>query len=155
MKFPIFLLNCSIALALLATACKKSSSSENSSSRTSLITSGVWKYDTSGIDFDKNGTIDYGDTTIAACYRDNTYQFDKDSTGVVNNGTIKCDDSEQASFSFTWSFLGSDQSKIQSNADPLLVNGVNIYSLSSTKLVLYKDTTYLGMDLWYILSLKH
>ena len=149
------LLQFSLIMIVAAAACKKSSSSSADNTPMTLITSSPWKIDTAGLDLDHNGTIDYGDTTLGACYKDNTYQFNKDSTGIANNGAIKCDDSEEATFSFTWSFVDSDQKKIMSTADPLLAEGVNILTLTSAKLVVYKDTTISGIDLWYILSLKH
>lgn len=144
-----------LAAPLIWTACSKSSSNNNNNTRTTLLTTGAWKYDTAGIDLDRNGTIDIGDTTIKVCYKDNTYQFNKDSTGIANNGALKCDDSEPQTADFDWSYTNAEQTALKSSADPQLAAGINIYALTSDKFVLYKDTTILGVKIWYVLSLKH
>lgn len=154
MKLSIRIALFALFLPLFWVACSKSSSSDTGSSRTALLTTGAWKYDTAGIDLDRNGTIDIGDTTITACYKDNTYQFNKDSTGVVNNGTVKCSSSEAQTVAFTWGFTNINQTAIKSNADSNLAAGINISSLTADKFVLYKDTTVLGIQIWYILQLK-
>ena len=154
MKSPIRLVQFGLLSLVIIASCKKSSNNNSSNDRMTLITSSAWKYDTVGLDLDRNGTIDYGDT-VSACYKDNTYLFNKDSTGVANNGTVKCDDSEAQTVDFTWSFTGTNQSMIKSDAVPELENGVNIFALTSTKLVLYKDTSILGNDVWYIVQMKH
>ena len=144
-----------VFLLILWGACKKSSSSTNTTERMKFVTQSPWKYDTAGADLDRNGTIDIGDETILPCYRDNTYLFNKDSTGLADEGATKCDGSDSQSFPFTWSFGTTGQSTIKSSSDPRLAEGINIYSVSDTKFVLYKDTTVLGVQIWYILSLKH
>ena len=144
-----------LAATLLWTACSKSSSNNTNNSRTTLLTTGAWKYDTAGIDLDHNGTVDLADTTIRACYKDNTYQFKKDSTGIADNGALKCDVSDAQTVNFDWSYTNTEQTALKSSADPRLEQGVTIYSLTSDKFVLYKDTTILGVKIWYIFSLKH
>src|ERR1700726_2193975 len=138
-----------LALIVLTiwTACKKnSSSSNNTPSRITLVTQASWKFDSAGVDLDKNGTIDVIDTTLQPCLKDNTYLFNKDSTGVADNGPTKCNASDPQTTPFTWSFSGTDQSVIKSDANPLLASGLNIFSLTSTKMVLYKDTTIFGAN---------
>jgi hypothetical protein len=158
MKKSNWIVPFSIALLSLTiwAACKKSSSStDNTSPRVTLLTQAVWKFDTAGASFNKDGVINIGDTTIQPCSKDNTYQFNKDSTGIVDNGAIKCSPSEPQTFSFTWSFSDKGDSVLRSNADPILAGGVNIYSMTSTKIVLYKDTTFFGQNFWYVIALKH
>ena len=145
-----------VFLLILWVACKKSSSSTNSpSARMNFVTQSSWKFDTAGIDLDRNGTIDIGDTTILSCYKDNTYLFNKDSTGTADEGATKCNSTDPQTYPFTWSFGNSNQSTIQSSADPRLASGINIYSVNDSKFVLYKDTTVLGIQIWYVMSLKH
>ena len=144
----------------ICAACKKNHSSptDNTPPRVTLITQAVWKFDTSGIDTNKDGIIDVGDNTntvILPCFKDNTFQFNKDSTGVENSGAIKCNPSEPQTTAFTWSFSGTDQSVIKSDADPLLAAGINIFSLDANKIVLYKDTTIFAQNIWYVVTLKH
>ncbi|MES1159839.1 MAG: hypothetical protein ABUM51_03715, partial [Bacteroidota bacterium] len=81
--------------------------------------------------------------------------FKTDSTGIADNGALKCSPSDPQTFPFTWSFSSAGDSVIKSDADPLLASGLHIFSLTSTKMVLYKDTTALGIPLWYVVALKH
>lgn len=155
MKKSRWIVLCSIALVTVWTACKKNNSSSDASSRVTLITEGSWKFDSSGVDLNKDGIIDIVDTTIQPCFKDNTYTFNKDSTGVADNGATKCNSTDPQTTAFTWSFSGTGQSVIKSDADPLLANGLNIFSLTSTKMVLYKDTTIFSADIWYVVTLKH
>jgi hypothetical protein len=155
MKRNLWIVSCSIALFTCWTACKKNNSSSDNTSRTTLITEASWKFDSSGADLNKDGIIDIVDTTIKSCFKDNTYTFKSDSTGIADNGPTKCNPTDPQSTPFTWSFGGTGQSTIKSDADPLLANGLNIYSLTSTKMVLYKDTTVFGASIWYVVDLKH
>ena len=158
MKKCVAFLPCLIVLASITiwTACtKNSSSSTEPSSRTTIITEGSWKIDTAGVDTDKNGTIDIGDSTLLSCQKDNTYTFLKDSTGIADEGPTKCNSTDPQSTPFTWNFSGTGQSVIKSSADPLLANGINIFSMTSTQIVLYKDTAVFGISFWYVVKLKH
>ncbi|HEX9513647.1 MAG TPA: lipocalin family protein [Puia sp.] len=158
MRKNVWIVPCSIALAALTiwTACKKNTSaSSDNTSRTTLITAASWKFDSAGIDLNKDGIIDVVDTTLLPCQKDNTYTFNKDSTGVMDEGATKCNSTDPQTTAFTWSFSGTGQSVIKSNANPLLANGINIFSMTSTKMVLYKDTTVFGANIWYVVDLKH
>jgi hypothetical protein len=159
MKKSVAFAPCLLALASLTiwTACKKnSSSSTDTNARTTLITEASWKFDASGADFNKDGIIDIIDsTTILPCEKDNTYTFLKDSTGIADEGATKCNSTDPQTTAFTWSFSGTGQSVIKSDADPLLASGISIFSMTSTKMVLYKDTTVSGIPLWYVVNLKH
>lgn len=155
-NYPL-ITRCLIAVSLFTiwAACKKHNSSSNNTSRIALITSASWKFDSSGADLNKDGIIDIVDTTVKSCFKDNTYTFLTDSTGVADEGATKCNASDPQTTDFTWSFSGTGQSIIKSNANSLLANGLNIFSLTSTKMVLYKDTTVLGTDIWYVVDMKH
>ena len=111
--------------------------------------------DVLAVDLNKDGIIDVVDTTIKSCFKDNTYTFKSDSTGIADNGPTKCNPTDPQTTPFTWSFGGTNQSTIKSDADPLLASGLNIFSLTSTKIVLYKDTTVFGASIWYVVDLKH
>ncbi|MDR3716299.1 MAG: hypothetical protein P4L51_26135 [Puia sp.] len=146
-----------IAFFLVVSGCSKSSNNGNNSgseSRMTLITRSAWKYDTSGIDNNMDGIVDIGDTTIPACEKDNTYQFNADSTGLMNEGATKCNVNDPQTAAFTWSF-NTAQTMLQSNFNPILVNGVNIFKLTDSTLVVYKDSTVFGISFRYLLSLKH
>ena len=157
---PIAPFLAALFLLIIWTACHKSNSSSNTntntpSARTVLLTKAAWKFDTAGADLNKDGTIEQGDNTLQPCFKDNTYLFNTDSTGIADNGALKCNPSDPQTFPFTWNFSNAGDSVIKSNADPILANGINIFSITDTKIVLYKDTSVFGQNFWYVISLKH
>jgi hypothetical protein len=154
MKKFLWIVTALITLAAAWAACSKNSSNSNSNSRVSLMTQAIWKYDTSGIDLNKDGTIDIADT-LQACFKDNTYQFNKDSTGILNEGAIKCNSTDPQTSAFSWTISSGNPAILKSDVAPILAEGLTVLTLSSTKLTVYKDTTIQGIGLWYIFSLKH
>lgn len=120
-----------------------------------LLTQAVWKYDTSGLDLNGDGKIDYPDTVAQPCFKDNTYQFKTDSTVIVDEGATKCDTAAPQTATYSWTISNSNPPILKSNADSILTGGVTVLVLTGTQLKVYKDTTILGVSLRYILSLKH
>jgi len=145
-------------LTLLWASCSKSHSIENpnnTNTTTSLVTQTSWRYDTSGIDLNKDGTVDVGgDSLIATCEKDDIYTFKSDSTGTIDEGTVKCNASDPQTIPFKWS-INSTQTVLTASAPPLLNGSINIFSLTSAKFILYKDTTVSGISVRYLVSLKH
>jgi len=135
------------------TACSKSNNN-NSNSRAALIAQASWKYDTSGIDLNADGIVDIGDTTFPVCQKQYTYLFKLDSTGVITAGAIKCHPTDPATVNFTWA-LTNNQTVLTTSGNPILQSGVNIFSVTASKFILYKDTILLGTSLRYVFSLKH
>jgi hypothetical protein len=142
----------SLAFLAIFMGCGKSSS--NPAASPSLITQAAWKYDTSGIDLNKDGVIDIGDTTLLPCEKDNTYLFKKDSTGVMDEGATKCNAGDPQSTGFSWA-LTNNQTVLTLSGNALLAGSLNISSVTATKFILYKDTTFSGVSFRYIFSLKH
>ena len=118
------------------------------------MTKAVWKYDTSGINTTMGTTVQIADTTITPCEKEYTYQFNADSTGVMNEGALKCSPTDPQTTPFTWSF-NTPKTDLQASINPILAGGVNIISLTDSSLVLYKDSTLFGVSFRYIISLKH
>ena len=141
-------------LVILWASCSKSHSSDNSNSRVTLITQSTWRYDTSGIDLNKDGVVDIGDTLFQPCTKDNVYTFKSDSTGTMDEGLTKCIAASPQMVPFTWS-LTNNQTVLTSTVNPLLAGGINIFSLTSSNWILYKDSTVSGISVRYILNLKH
>jgi hypothetical protein len=139
-------------------ACNKSSSngggSGGPSATVKLITQATWKYDTSGIDLNHDGSPDIGDTSITPCEKDNIYTFKTDSTGTMDEGPTKCHVADPQTVPFHWK-LTNNESVFTSDVNPILAGGVNILSITSTKFVVYKDSTVTGFSVRYVLSLKH
>ena len=153
-KLLIVPFSAAILLGLFWSCSKNSSSSGNSS--VSLITSAAWKYDTSGVDLDQNGTVDIADTVLKPCEKDDVFTFSKDSTGLVDEGPTKCKAGDAQTDPLAWMLTGGD--KVLNITSNTVLNGsLNIYSLTSAKMVLYKDTTVQGVpfSIRYLISLKH
>ena len=143
-----------LALSIAWASCGKSNSN-NSNYNVTLLTKSIWKFDTAGIDLDKNGTIDQEDNSLEPCFKDNTYVFNKDSTVDMDEGATKCNAADPQTSSYGWTISNSNPPVLKSDVNPILAEGLKIKTLSDTKLVVYKDTSYLGISFWYVLSLKH
>jgi hypothetical protein len=144
-------------LAIFWGCSKSSSSSSTPSNSVSLITQASWKYDTSGIDLDEDGKIDnndIADTVLKPCEKDDTFTFDKDSTGDIDEGPTKCHVGDAQDDDLAWEFLNND--KILNVVSTTVLNGsLNVLNLTATNMVLYKDTSYLGLSFRYLIALKH
>jgi hypothetical protein len=152
----IFWTAATLMTLIVWTACSKhnSDNNNNNNSQMTLMTQAVWRYDTSGIDLNKDGQIDLPDT-LEACYKDNTYQFKTDSTAVVDEGALKCDGSAPQTATYSWTISKDNPPVIKTDADPILASGIKVKELTSSKLIVYKDTAIQGVGIWFILSLKH
>ena len=145
-----------MGLGLLFTDCKKSSSSQ---SGMQLITSAPWKYDTGGLDIDKNGSVDtpFPPGFIKACETDNVITFKSNGTGIVDEGATKCNSTDPQTSSFTWSFKNNET--VINFPDTLFgtIGGdVKINTLTSTKLELQKEVNVTSSQTAnVIIDLKH
>jgi hypothetical protein len=151
MKYTVF----TLALSFSLLACKKDSSTSDTSSQ--QISSADWKYDTGGIG-DANGNIifNFPAGTIPTCTLDNTIHFNSDGTGTVAENATVCPGTPATS-NFTWSF-STDQKVLNVSAGAVAGIGgsFKIKELSSTKFTLLKDTTITGVgSATMVVSLKH
>src|SRR4051812_45926755 len=107
MKKYVFAL---LSIGFIFYACKKDDDkkSDDANANVQLITSSTWKYDTVGVDTDKDGKADTPIpgfiNAVQPCDRDNTVTFKSDSTGVLNAGASKCNTGDPQTTSFKWWF---------------------------------------------------
>lgn len=134
-------------------SCKKDDNSSSSSSDTDLLVQSAWKIDNIGADVTGDGKSDQDITAmLPSCIADNTFTFKKDGTGVVAEGATKCDPSSPDSSPFSWTLQGKT---LNANI-PLIINGnVQLQSISSTSMVLWKDSTLATVPAKIIVTLKH
>jgi hypothetical protein len=138
------------------------SNNNNQSNSVQLITSSTWKYDTIGLDTDGDGKPNsplppgYG---IDDCDRDNTATFKSDSTGILNEGTVKCNAGDPQTTSFKWWFKGSKSDTLYT---PDAIFGstfsgdFKVGELSTTRLRVLKAITIpLAGNFTIVLDLKH
>ena len=155
MKKFVFVL---LSIGLIIYSCKKSS--DNSPSKTEIITSATWKYDTAAIDFNKDGKPEtqIPPGTIATCKLDNIITFKKDSTGILDEGATKCTSTDPQTTAFTWYFKNNNDSLYSPN--PIfggLSGSAKVSVLTSTKLEVIKEVTITGYPgtVNVVLDLKH
>lgn len=105
-----------IFVVIATVACKKDKEDDKKTA-VDLITASAWKIDTVGWDKNSDGQIDEAlqPGIFSSCFLDNTISFLTDSTGILDEGAVKCDTADQTT-PFTWNFEGA-------NNDTLNING--------------------------------
>jgi hypothetical protein len=157
-KILLFILICSSIFLIINSCSKKNASPSSGQTKTQLITASAWKYDTAGIDLNGDGTIDEAlpGGVIPSCIKDNTLTFNSDSTGVQNEGAIKCDSAAPQTSNFTWAFNSSQTSIILPDSVFGSFTGtINITSLTATQLHLEQAVTDSGLTVNVAVYLKH
>ena len=157
MKIFSSLLLLSLVMLLFSNCKKEDSPAEKT--KTDLLTSGVWVYESSGADVDGNGTIDL--TLEAAgvpqCQLDNRLTFRTDNTAVADEGTTKCNPSDPQTTQFRWQFADNQTAlSFSENVFTQLNGKFNIRTLNSTNLSMGKDTTFAPFGkVMVIVNMKH
>jgi hypothetical protein len=121
-------------------SCKK----DNEETKTDLLTAGAWKHESSGVDTDKNGTIDFAfdATTVPVCRTDNVLTFQKGNTAINDEGVTKCNAADQQVTNFNWNFSENETVlNISGNVFTQLNGRLAIKTLTKTNMSLSKDTT--------------
>lgn len=149
-----YILSIVILFTVLIFSCKKSDSTTSTQTKTQLISSAAWKYDTATVKiFGVITPIPAG--YIPDCSRDNLYTFNSNNTGVASEGTNQCSGSP-ASSPFTWAFANNETQLTISGASIGPATGTfNIVALNETKLSLSKDTVVSGVNSTVIVDFKH
>lgn len=139
-------------------ACKKESGPA-AETKADLLASGAWLHESSGVDVDKNGTIEL--TLEAAgvpqCRLDNVLTFRKDNTATADEGATKCNTADPQTTQFNWQFADNETALLFSGNVFTQLNGkFSIRTLSKTSLSLSKDTTVTGLgNVAVLVNLKH
>ena len=149
-----------IVIGCIAYGCQKDADDGGGNkTKTELISSAAWKYDTAAIDANDDGTTDQAlpPGFIENCDRDNTITLKKDSTGTIDAGASKCG-SEPQTTSFNWQFK-NNETVISIPTEVFGVSGdFTIMELTDTKLRLSKKVTYtvvVPITVTVIVTLKH
>lgn len=128
-------------------------------SKTELITKAAWKYDTGGVDANKDGFVDTAlpPGYVLPCNTDNTLTFSTGGTGVVDEGATKCDVADPQTRNFTWTFTaGETMINFPSVVFSGLTGDVKIKALTDTKLELMKEVNIgAPSTVFVIISFKH
>ena len=150
-----------LAIGFIIYGCKKDDDDKDvTKERVQFITSATWKYDTVGIDTNKDGKPDQPlqGVSLEKCDTDNTITFKSDSTGVLSEGATKCNSSDPQNTPFTWYF--KEKGTILYTPDQIFGNGITgdfrVGEITTSRLRVIKDITYPLLGTYTIvLDLKH
>lgn len=150
--------------AVWVSSCSKKSDPEPAqSSKTDQISSSAWMYQDAGIDNNRDGAIDAGGSfsvilpsLVPTCRTDNAITFKKDNSGIVDEGTTKCNTADPTQTAFNWSFADNETAvTVNNNAFALLNGKSKIVTLNTTNLTLTRDTVIAGSTIVALVILKH
>jgi hypothetical protein len=146
-----------LPILALAVSCDKDEDNSSDNTKTPIITQSAWKFENAGVDIDKNGTIELDiSNQLEACARDNTYKFEANGSGTVNEGATRCNSSAPQTVPFSWAFLsGETELQITSNPAQLFSGQYKIVTLNNSKMTLSKDTTVSGLNATLIANFIH
>ena len=109
-----------------------------------LLTKSEWKYESGGVDQDKNGTIDLSFAAtglLQPCILDNTVSFSVGGGGTTSEGATKCDPAAPPLVPFAWSF-NSTETEIFISGGLLGLGGqFKVIALTDTRFSVAKDTS--------------
>ncbi len=102
--------------------------------RTDLLTKSPWKFENSGIDVNKDGTIDVGD--LEPCQTDDLVTFFKNNVASFDPKEQKCDPDDVPE-SVKWTWRDSEQKSLRiSYTDGSADDISDVLEISETRLVL-------------------
>jgi len=131
------------------TACGKDDNPTPGKTKTELITQAAWKFETEGIDLDKNGTIEAPSGEVDDCNKDDVFTFNTGGTGIRDEGTTKCEGTDPQSEAFVWQFKDSEK---ELEFDGHLFK---LHTLNETSLKGYKDIDTMGISVRVWATFKH
>jgi len=160
MKNYVFAL---LSIGFIIYGCNKDNDDDNKNddlkAKVQLVTSSTWKYDTAAIaDKDGKPSQPLPPGTIDLCDKDNTITFKSDSTGILNEGTVKCNAGDPQTTSFKWWF--KDNGATLYSPDPIFGSTFSgdfkVGELTSTRLRVLKEVTIPPYPtVTIVLDLKH
>ena len=144
MKKYVFAL---LSIGFIIFSCNKDDDNNNSGDKEkmTLITSAAWKFDTAAIaDNSGNPVTALPPGIIQSCDKDNTITFKSDSTGVLNEGTTKCNSTDPQTTNFKWWF--KENGTVLYTPDDIFGSGsftgdFKLLELSATRLRVLKEVT--------------
>jgi len=150
-----------LAIGFIIYGCKKDDDDKDvTKERVQFITSSSWKYDTVGIDTNKDGKPDQplSGFTVEQCDKDNTITFKSDSTGVLNEGATKCSSTDPQTTPFTWYF--KEKGTILYTPDQVFGAGISgdfkVGEITTSRLRVIKDVSFPVVGTYtLVLDLKH
>lgn len=115
---------------IITGGCKKDKEDDPpAKTKTELLTQASWKFSAATVSgFDASGYLQ-------PCQKDNVYTFATDGSGILNEGTTKCNSADPQTSPFTWNFASSET--VLHISTTLFTGGsndFNVVSLTETQL---------------------
>ena len=132
-------------LLAISLSCKKE---DVEKSATQLLTQNTWTLVSYGYDHNVNGVIDIAEETIRDCDKDNSYIFNPDGTGVVDDNILSCGNGI-SEMPFSWKFI-NDETTID-----FLTGIVTILRLNDEQLIISHNISSGAPSPRYIETFKH
>ena len=132
-------------LFTITLSCKKDIDKK---SATQLLTQKTWTLVSYGYDHNANGIIDAAEESIRDCDKDNSYTFDTDGTGIVDDNTLSCGNGI-SEMPFTWK-LANNETTID-----FLTGIAAILQLNEEQLIISNSVSSGAQSPRYIETFKH
>lgn len=151
-----------LAIGTIIYGCKKDDDDKDvTKERVSFVTSATWKYDTVGIDTNKDGKPDQAlpsSFALQKCETDNTITFKSDSTGVLNEGATRCNTGDPQTVPFTWYF--KEKASVMYTPNQIFGSGITgdfkVGEITASRLRVIKDVSFpLVGNVTLVLDMKH
>lgn len=120
---------CAIMLLALNSCKKEKDERVKEKTAVELLTQKKWILIRYGFDDNNNQQVDEHEDMIQDCQNDNTYEFFRDSTGLVKENEKVCGTGNPVS-AFTWQFANGNKELV------LSWNSASVVTLNETSLVL-------------------
>ncbi len=120
-----------------------------SKTKTELITQAAWKFESEGIDMDKNGTIEVPTGEVEDCNKDDVFTFNTGGTGIRDEGGTKCGVADPQSEPFAWQFK-NNETELEFD-----VHLFKLHTLNDNSLKGYRDLDTLGISVRIWATFKH
>jgi hypothetical protein len=150
-------------LIIVLISCDKNEDPPAGPTKTELITSSTWKYESGGGDQNGDGTIDFTfeqSGVVQPCRLDNTATFQANGTGITDEGATKCNAADPQTSPFDWNFLNNESEINVTGSGFFGVGGkFKLKTLTSTAMTVTKDTVIsmngIPFPVTVIANLKH
>lgn len=149
-----FLLKSVLPVAAFVSVIACSDKKGTPKSNTEILSQASWKFESEGLDLDKNGTIDMPSGEVEDCTKDDILTFAANGTGTRDEGTSKCEGTDPQTSSFNWQFKNSEK---ELSVDIPIFQGrsFNLHTLNDASLKAYVDIDTLGTSIRAWVTLKH
>lgn len=152
MRLNLFTKSAFTILICSLVACSSKDTAKKSN--TEYLTSAAWKFESEGIDLDKNGTIDAPSGEVEDCTKDDILSFASGGTGTRDEGPSKCDAADPQTSGFNWQFKNGEK-ELWVDIPVFQGKSFNLHTLNDVSLKAYVDVDTMGVSVRLWATFKH